>query len=87
MRRPGGYGVITSPDGVEEHDTFTCFHCNKVVIVLPKAAPETIGGMCYQCMKLVCPTCVDLGTCTPFEKRLEAIERRADALRSYRVGE
>jgi hypothetical protein len=83
MRRAGGELTITSPNGVEIRDTFTCFHCNRVVIVPLKADPVAIGGMCYQCMKLVCPGCVALGTCTPFEKKLDAMERRADALRSY----
>ena len=83
MQRPGGYGVITGPDGVEEHDTFTCFHCNKVVIVPVRADPADIGGMCYQCMRLICPRCADQGICVPFERKLELMERRADALRSY----
>ena len=87
MRRPGGYAVITGPDGTVEADTFTCFHCQRIVHVPPKADPAQLGGMCYQCMKLVCPRCVGLGDCSPFERKLEAMERRADALRSYGVGE
>jgi hypothetical protein len=83
MRNAGGYGVITSPDGIEEHDTFTCAHCNKVVVVPVRADPGDIGGMCYQCMRLVCPGCVAAGGCTPFERKLDLMERRADALRSY----
>jgi hypothetical protein len=85
MRRPGGQLTITDPNGVVEHDTFTCFHCNKVVIVPARADPARIGGMCYQCMHLVCPGCVAAGGCTPFEKWLDAMERRSDALRSYGV--
>jgi len=98
VRNPGGYGQLICDDGTAvardsygravqaEHDTFTCNHCNKVVIVNAGERPEDIGGMCYMCMKLVCPHCVDAGACVPFEKKLEAIERREDALRSYGVG-
>ena len=85
MRRPGGQLIITDPNGVTEHDTFTCFHCNKVVIVPARGDPANIGGMCFQCMHLVCPGCVAAGGCTPFEKWLDAMERRSDALRSYGV--
>jgi hypothetical protein len=67
-------------------DTFTCGHCNCVVLVPAKADPAAIGGMCHQCMKLICPACVEAAVCTPFEAKLEAIERRADALRSYGLG-
>lgn len=83
MRLAGGHLICTSPDGVETTDTFTCHHCNCIVLVPVKADPAEIGGMCYQCMKLVCPRCVAAAVCSPFEKKLEAIERRHDTLRSY----
>lgn len=83
MRNAGGYLFSFDVDGIrQETDTFTCAHCNKMVIVKPKCDPDDLGGMCRLCMKMVCPTCVDLG-CTPFEKRLEAIEKRDRARRSY----
>lgn len=75
MRNAQGYLVITDPTKTVECDTFTCHHCNRVVIVPPKAAPDTVGGFCRMCMKMVCPLCVDKG-CTPFEKQMEAEERR-----------
>lgn len=85
MRNAGGYGVLFGPNGVQhEVDTFTCAHCNKVVVVKPKCDPADLGGNCRLCMKLVCPRCVDLG-CTPFEKKLEQWEARDRALRSYGV--
>jgi hypothetical protein len=99
MRRPGGYGHVLGCDGPSaqlkdaygreippECDSFTCGHCNTVVFVRPKEKPEDTGGMCYQCWGLVCPKCVEKATCRPFEKALEAIEARADALRSYGLG-
>lgn len=83
MRRPGGYLICTSPDGVVEQETFTCAHDQRIVVVPHRADPTEIGGMCYQCMKLVCPRCVAAAVCSPFEKKLDAIERRHDTLRSY----
>lgn len=69
-----------------ECDTFTCAHlsptCMGVVHVFPKMRPEDIGGLCKQCMKLICPNCVGLG-CTPLEKAIEASERRSRTLASY----
>lgn len=83
MRKPGGYAFIFDPDGIrQEADTFTCAHCNSVVHVKPKCNPDDLGGMCRLCMKMVCPKCVDLG-CSPFEKKLEIMEKRDQALRSY----
>ena len=96
MRNAGGYSQIICDDpgrtiakdayGREvptEADTFTCGHCNKVVFVRPRERPEDIGGLCKQCMKLICPHCLIAGNCTPLEKRLAAQEARYHALRSY----
>jgi hypothetical protein len=98
MRNPGGYAVIVSPDesvvhfdrfraervpaGITERDTFCCCHCNRIMHVKPMTPMDEFGSMCRNCMKMVCPKCAD-GPCVPFEKKLEAQERRADALRSY----
>lgn len=101
MRNPQGYAVIVSPDngficldekgrlgtmsqGVTEFDSFTCFHCGSVKHVQPRERPEDLGGLCKQCMKLICKHCLDKG-CTPLEKKLEAVEQRERALRSYGV--
>lgn len=85
MLRPGGYAFTFGPNGVQDElDTFTCAHCNRVVHVKPKCDPDDLGGNCRLCMKMVCPECVD-GGCTPFEKKLELIEARDRALRSYGV--
>ena len=84
MRKPQGYAVLTEPDKtVVERDTFTCGHCNKIVMVEPMADPTAMGGMCFCCMKLVCPTCVDTGLCDPMEKKLERMESSYEARRSY----
>lgn len=92
MRNPGGYGQAFGPLGNVEHDTFTCKHCQRVMIVLPKAKPEDVGGFCKLCAALICPTCVGLG-CKPYEEEMrelekgiltnEAKERNVEIIRRY----
>ena len=78
MRNPGGYAFSFDPGGLrQEADTFTCFHCNKVVVVKPKCNPDDLGGMCRLCVKMICPDCVNEGSCAPFEKKLDRIEKEA----------
>jgi hypothetical protein len=85
VRNPGGYAKSFDDRGIGlECDTFTCFHCNTVVHVNPKCHPDELGGMCRLCMKMICPACVDL-PCLPFEKKLEIMEAKDRALRSYGV--
>lgn len=69
-------------EGVNEVDTFTCKHCNSIVHVFPKMDPAEIGGLCKQCMGMICPKCLGKG-CTPWEKQMEIAEARGAALRSY----
>ena len=58
MRNPGGYAVWSYDDGRRrEADSFTCGHCNRIVIVPPRADPADLGGLCKQCMALTCPRC------------------------------
>lgn len=81
MLRPGGY-LVGQGDGVKiEQDTFTCAHCNRVVFVKPQSDPADLGGLCKQCMGLICPSCVGRG-CDPLEKKLERAEARDRFLRS-----
>ena len=68
--------------GANGFDTMTCNHCNRLIHVKARNRPEDIGGLCKQCMRPICPFCLDLG-CTPFEKKLERWEARGRALRSY----
>ena len=86
MRNPGGYGVATDRETgkvLKEEDTYSCGHCNKVVFVKPKCDPADLGGLCYQCMKLICPHCHGVGTCDPLEKKLEREAASYHARRSY----
>ncbi len=96
MRNAQGYARLFGPglDNVSdpgqaalnrdgECDTFTCKHCNCVVHVPAMTDPSNIGGMCRQCMGLICPNCVNVGACTPFEAQIEAQLTRAARLREY----
>ena len=83
MRRPGGTIIITDPDApTVEIDTVTCCHCQALVPVKPKQDASDVGGFCRMCFKHTCGRCADLGTCTPFEKKLEQAEARGRSLRS-----
>ena len=77
----GGPKTSLELDG--EVDTFTCNHCQFIVHVPPRADPSNVGGLCRQCMGLICPKCVARGNCTPWEQTMEKMEAREDALRSY----
>lgn len=83
MRNPHGYLTITGPEGVVEMDTMLCNHCGGIVKVPPGQNPSDVGGICKQCMGTVCPRCYAMVGCTPFEKRIERMEARARARRSY----
>lgn len=83
MRRPGGYLAVFNPDGSkEEHDSFTCAHCQRVVLVRTKASAAECGGWCGRCAKPICPACAQKQGCTPFEKKLERIEARGRLLQA-----
>lgn len=85
MRQPQGYATLTDPSGVVEADTFSCHHCQRIVTVPPRADPADLGGLCKTCMKLICPRCVDLRTCTPWEESMARMEAREAARRSYGI--
>ena len=76
----GGYGVITDVEGgIEEHDTFTCPHCNCVQIVRPGSGPTR--GYCPLCDAPTCgkKNCVEG---VPFMKKIERSERREELRRA-----
>ena len=83
MRRPQGYAITTEPDKATiEEDTYTCCHCNCIVFVKANSDPSDMGGFCRMCYSHICSDCADKGTCDPFEKKLEAMERRERFLKS-----
>ena len=79
--RSKGKGVLLfSPhdsDKDQGQHTITCCHCNHVFIIQPGSGKER--GWCFMCGA---STCGDrrcspaLNGCAPFEKKLEAYERR-----------
>ena len=74
MLKPQGWICISDPqEGVTEIDTFTCFHCQRVIKVAPRQDPYSLGGLCYSCNKLICDQCVGKG-CAPFEKQIKEME-------------
>lgn len=83
MRNPGGCLIITTAMGTREYDTFTCAHCNGIVIV--RAAEPMPGGYCCLCNKPICERCEAIGTCTPFEKKLDMMEKRDRLRRSMGI--
>lgn len=86
MRKPQGYASIVDPNApLVEMDTFTCYHCNKVIHIKPRENPEDVGGLCKICMGLICSTCVDNGVCDPFEKKLKRMDDRYNTLKSYGI--
>jgi hypothetical protein len=75
--RAKGYLVETGPFGSVESETFTCSHCNNVGTVKNRQDGQLLGVTCHACFSVICPNCARIGKCEPFEKKLEAIERRA----------
>jgi hypothetical protein len=86
--RAQGYLIITDPEAeTKEADTITCCHCNRIVVLKPKTGLEDVGGWCGMCMKGICGPCADLGECTPFERKLEEMERAARLHLALGIGE
>jgi hypothetical protein len=92
MRNPGGYAIIVDPyqSQPKECDTFTCSHCNRVIFIKPRMDAADMGGFCTLCTKHICKLCAgsgergDDGKCIPFEKKMEAMERRDRLMRALR---
>jgi hypothetical protein len=86
MRRPDGYLIISSPGGRPvEADTISCAHCQRVVVMPANTTDVPDGGWCLQCHRALCGPCADLGTCTPFEKKLLEMEARGKLLAAMGV--
>lgn len=74
--RARGHLSIAGPTDTVEFETFTCAHCSRIIKIPHRAAPDEVGGRCGNCDAMVCPGCVRIGRCTPFEKKLEEYEAR-----------
>lgn len=77
MPKAGGYLVITEHDGAKrEFETFTCCHCNTVV-VLDETDPTLKGvGFCLRCDKRHCSR-DQCRICVAFMKKVERAEEAA----------
>lgn len=83
MRKASGVALTFDERGkIIENETFTCKHCQKVVLIPHQADPSQMGGFCYSCAALVCPACYGK-PCEHFEKKLERAEAQYHARRSY----
>lgn len=85
----GGYLRIENHndrDKAFEADTYTCKHCNRIVIVKPMCDPADLGRRCGGCDGLLCKRCSALDGCSHIEKRLAVMESRAAALASILGG-
>ena len=88
MRNPQGQATIVGPTALDDGtpigpkglrennvaDTFGCGHCQHIVHVEPLCDPANAGGLCKNCMRLICPVCVEKGICTPWEVMIERME-------------
>lgn len=96
MRNPGGCIVWEGWHGeLEEKDTFTCGHCNRIVPVPPGSPMVTVGAFCRVCGTHICGPLHDHTgallsegceakmnrtlTCRPFEKWLDRKEGKQHA--------
>ena len=75
MRKPHGNAIIIEPGQKDrERDTFQCPHCGNHVRIKPTSSLTdlTYCRLCYR------PHCggVNCWECVPFEKKMEAYERR-----------
>ena len=85
MRNPGGYAVLSSPDGMKETDTFTCGHCQHLSHVKPLVDAADIGGLCKICNRLICGPCTDKGICAPWEEQFKRMETRERFLKAVGI--
>lgn len=80
MFRPGGYAIITDPNGVLEMDTFTCSHHNGIVHVPAGTVLDSISAICFGCQKRICRACEKrrkmTGRCDEWERQMDALEKQ-----------
>lgn len=82
MNKARGYALFDINGRIVEAETFTCRHCQALVVIPPKSPPQNMGGYCYSCDALTCQPCAEK-PCEHFEKKLERVEASYHARRSY----
>lgn len=66
-RKPDGFIVIATPEGVINGETWQCCHCGKHHVF--RTESKRLRGWCQKCDGFFCgPTCEK---CVPFEQWLE----------------
>lgn len=82
--------IVTLSGELTEIKTATCGHCQRIVQVKPggdgtEAARKKDEGVtvCHGCWQIICGPCHKSGRCTTILKRIEEIEARDRARRSY----
>ncbi len=80
--RAQGYACLTDPDGIKEWDTQNCAHCQHAIHMPASRKIEEVADFCRNCMHVIClqEAC---RACTPFMKKVDEMEARAYARRSY----
>ena len=91
MPKIAGYVQIVDPDRpLEEFDLVGCCHCSAQIRIKPGTAStvyvifdpaawcwrDVPGASCFRCLRPVCLSCYEKGTCLPLEQMLEYAERR-----------
>jgi hypothetical protein len=76
-RRPGGIAQWFDPElpsGGLVLPSFTCGHCNGITVIPAGKRAEDVGGDCYQCWRLICPSCAVSRVCYPFMRWVDEQE-------------
>lgn len=75
VRRPHGVLLAVHWDGTqEERDILTCAHCQYTWMVEPGSGKKR--GWCLKCQGPICGKARCMAECEPFERWLEAVERK-----------
>lgn len=70
-RQPHGHFIV---DGKLVADTLQCCHCNQHFVLVKGSS--RLRGFCRNCHQVTCGAS-SCNVCVPFEKKLEAHEKRA----------
>lgn len=84
LKRHGGVLTCDGPHGSESFDTFTCWHCQRIVALTQRAARsgiigndnmDEVGATCGCCGRAVCLACSL--TRDPWMAQLDRMEQEA----------
>lgn len=77
-RREQGTAFVFDPalPRVMERDTFTCSHCQRIVMLHDEQGRQIDSVLCMRCDKRICVPCAEQARCDPFEKKLSRMESK-----------